>query len=91
MAKLPENIVLVRIDKEIWENWCEFCEERGLLTSKWAGFRLKDYMEHFGWEEIGSKKRLVDPRNRLMKEDFMALDKNEELNNAKADLREVEE
>lgn len=52
MSKLPEGAILVRIDKKVWEEWCKFCEDKGYLSSKWAGFRLEDYMKNQGWEQL---------------------------------------
>lgn len=59
MGKLPDNIVLVRMDKNIWDSWCKFCEEKGYLASKWAGFKLVEYMKNFGWKTLDGK-RWVD-------------------------------
>ena len=52
MSKLPENICAVRMDRKIWSEWCDFCDENGYLASKWAGFKLKDYMKEHGWEKV---------------------------------------
>lgn len=59
MGKLPEDVVLIRVDKETWKEWCEFCEKEGYLASKWAGFRLKQYMKDHGWMDMNGN-RAVD-------------------------------
>jgi len=57
MSKIPEGITSVRINKEIYERFKEFCEEKGLLAPKQIGFLLEGFLKEKnfdllknGWE-----------------------------------------
>lgn len=72
MGKLQDDLVLVRLDKKIYNNFRDYCEENGLVAPKNIGFILRDFLQIKSWKEIPEciKKR---------KEEFVAIDKNVEL------------
>jgi len=46
MSKLPDDITSVRLDKESYNKFKEFCDKRGLLAPKQIGFLLEGVMKN---------------------------------------------
>ena len=56
MSKVPDNVTLVRIDKEIYNNFRDYCDENGLVPPKHIGFILRDFLKAKDWVELITKK-----------------------------------
>lgn len=56
MGSLPKNLALVRVDKEIYNDFKKYCEEEGFVVPKKIGFILRDYLKNKNFKVLDTQK-----------------------------------
>lgn len=62
MSKLPDDITSVRIDKESYLRFKEFCDEKGLLAPKQIGFILEGLLKEEMFDLLKAGWKIVEQR-----------------------------
>lgn len=76
MSKIPNDVTLVRLDKESYNKFKDFCDERGLIAPKQIGFLLEGILKNsMNFELIKAGWLIVEEKIREKEKHLMYSDK----------------